>query len=147
MFFYGFWWFLVVLGNTFSFLAFSCFFLWFLFDSRSLSLSLSLSLGGGGKTKKGGRGPLKKEGGAPKKIMNNLLKSFLAAALVVAAKTKRVKKHCKNCEKLPREHLIGCQGVTMFLLKDPFKVFFGHKWRFVIIEFLSQFEFLSLVTN
>ena len=26
---------------------------------------------------------------------------------------------------LPREHLVGCQGVKMFLLKDPFKVFFN----------------------
>ena len=33
-------------------------------------------------------------------------------------------KHRKNSKTLPREHLIGCQGVKMFLLKDPFKVFF-----------------------
>ena len=28
------------------------------------------------------------------------------------------KKHRQNREKLPREHLIGCQGVKLFLLKD-----------------------------
>ena len=28
----------------------------------------------------------------------------------------------ENCKTLPREHLIGCQGVKMFLLKDPFNV-------------------------
>ena len=55
-------------------------------------------------------------------------------------------KHRENREKLPREHLIRCQGVKMFLLKDPFKVFFRHKLRFVIIQVLSQFEFLSFVT-
>ena len=27
-------------------------------------------------------------------------------------------KHCKNCEKLPWEYLIGYQGVKLFLLKD-----------------------------
>ena len=27
-------------------------------------------------------------------------------------------KHCKNCKKLHREHLIGCWGVNLFLLKD-----------------------------
>ena len=27
-------------------------------------------------------------------------------------------KHRKNREKLHREHLIGCQGVKLFLLKD-----------------------------
>ena len=27
--------------------------------------------------------------------------------------------HRKNCKTLPREHLIVCQGVKMFLLKDP----------------------------
>ena len=33
------------------------------------------------------------------------------------------KKLCKNSKTLPREHLIGCQGVKMLLLKDPLKVF------------------------
>ena len=33
---------------------------------------------------------------------------------------------------LPRVHLIGCQGVKLFLLEDPFKVFFNNL-RFVII--------------
>ena len=51
-------------------------------------------------------------------------------------------KHSKNCKTLPREHFIGCQGVKMFLLKDPFKVFSSHKLRFVIIQVLSRFEFL-----
>ena len=55
-------------------------------------------------------------------------------------------KHRENRKTLPREHLIGCQGVKMFLLKDPFKVFFRPKLRFVIIQVLSQFEFLSFVT-
>ena len=27
-------------------------------------------------------------------------------------------KHRKNCKKLDREHLIGCRGVKLFLLKD-----------------------------
>ena len=37
----------------------------------------------------------------------------------------QLKKHCENCKTLPREHLIGREGVKMFLLKDPFKVFFS----------------------
>ena len=37
-------------------------------------------------------------------------------------------KHCENRKKLPREHLIGCQGVKMFLLKDHFKVDFVKNW-------------------
>ena len=32
-------------------------------------------------------------------------------------------KHCENRKTLPREHHISCQGVKMFLLKDPFKFF------------------------
>ena len=48
------------------------------------------------------------------------------------------KKHCKNRKRLPREHHIGCQGVRMFLLKDPFKFVFSHNLRF-----LSYFESLS----
>ena len=56
-------------------------------------------------------------------------------------------KHCENRKTLPREHLIGCQGVQMLLLKATFKVFSSsHKSRFVIIQVLSQFEFLSFVT-
>ena len=35
-----------------------------------------------------------------------------------------VKKHCENLKTLPREHLIGCQDVKIFLLKDTFKLFF-----------------------
>ena len=31
------------------------------------------------------------------------------------------KKHSKNFKTLRREHLIGCLGVKMFLLKDPLK--------------------------
>ena len=31
-------------------------------------------------------------------------------------------KTLQESQKLPREHLIGFQGVKMFLLKDPFKV-------------------------
>ena len=33
-------------------------------------------------------------------------------------------KHRENRKKLTKEHLIGCQGVKMFLLKDHFKVSF-----------------------
>ena len=40
---------------------------------------------------------------------------------------------------LPREHIIGWQGVKMFLLKDPLKVFFIHKLRFIVFQVLSQF--------
>ena len=54
-------------------------------------------------------------------------------------------KHRKNRKTLPREHLIGCQGLKIFLLKDAFEVFVNHKFRFVIIQVLSQFEFLSFV--
>ena len=74
-------------------------------------------------------------------------------------------KHRENSKKLSREHLIVCQGVNMFLLKDPFKVFFlpyieiCHDWShnlsfwvlsqmelchnlsFITIWVLSQFEF------
>ena len=46
-----------------------------------------------------------------------------------------------------RYYVFGCQGVKTFLLKDPFRVFFLHyKLRFVIIQVLSQCEFLSFVT-
>ena len=31
---------------------------------------------------------------------------------------KAYKKHRENCEKLHQEHLIGCRGVKLFLLKD-----------------------------
>ena len=70
-------------------------------------------------------------------------------------------KHRENYKTLPREHLIGSQGVKMSLLKDHLK-YFCHKLIFVIIHVLSQlvfefcnnlsfwvllqFEFLSLVT-
>ena len=59
-------------------------------------------------------------------------------------------------KKLPREHLIGCQGVKIFLLKYPFWVLsqfeflFGHNLSFVIFWVLSQFQFcynLSFVTT
>ena len=56
------------------------------------------------------------------------------------------KKYCKNRKTLRREHLIGCQGVQMFLIKYPFNVVFLHKLRFVKSWVLSQFEFLSFVT-
>ena len=55
-------------------------------------------------------------------------------------------KHRENCIKLPREHLIVCQG-SGFLLKDPSKVFFCHNLRFGIIEVLSQFDILRFYTN
>ena len=51
-------------------------------------------------------------------------------------------KHCMNHKTLPREHFICCQGVKMFLLKDTLKK--SHELRFVIIQFLSQFEFWHL---
>ena len=60
-------------------------------------------------------------------------------------KNEKRKKHCQNCKTLPREQLIGCQGVNMFLLKDQFKKN-RHKWRFVIIQVLSLFEFFNFVT-
>ena len=41
-------------------------------------------------------------------------------------------KHCKNRKTLPREHLIGCQGVEMFLLKAPFKFVLLYTFTFVI---------------
>ena len=43
---------------------------------------------------------------------------------VVAMLIALIIKHCKNRKTLPREHIIGFQSVKMFLLKDPFKVFF-----------------------
>ena len=33
-------------------------------------------------------------------------------------------KHCENRKTMPREHRIGCQGLKMFLLKDPLNLFF-----------------------
>ena len=54
-------------------------------------------------------------------------------------------KHHENRKTLPREHLIGSQGVKMFLQKDPFKVVVLHKLKFVIFQVLSQFQFLSFV--
>ena len=50
-------------------------------------------------------------------------------------------KHNKNRKTLPREHLTGCQGVKMFLLKDPFKFCLLHNFRFVIFQILSQVNF------
>ena len=32
-------------------------------------------------------------------------------------------KTSRELQTLPRENLIGCQGVKMFLLKDPFNIF------------------------
>ena len=55
-------------------------------------------------------------------------------------------KHCENCKTLPREHLIGCHGVKMFLIKDPFKFSFLLKLRFVIFPVLSQLGLISFVT-
>ena len=48
---------------------------------------------------------------------------------------------------LSKEHFIGCQGVKIFFLKDPFKVSFLHKLRFVRFQVLSQFqlEFWSFI--
>ena len=43
---------------------------------------------------------------------------------VVAMFIALIVKHRKNLKTLPREHIIGFQGVKMFLLKDPFKGFF-----------------------
>ena len=57
------------------------------------------------------------------------------------------KKHCKNRKRLPREHHIGCQGVRMFLLKDPFKFFFLSQFTFFVILWvleLSQFDFCHI---
>ena len=42
---------------------------------------------------------------------------------------------------LPREHRVSCQGVKMFLLKDPFNFFFlSNKLIFVKVQVLTQFE-------
>ena len=46
---------------------------------------------------------------------------LLSALGLDGVSTKSVIRHCKNHKKLHREHIIGCQGVKMFLLKDPFK--------------------------
>ena len=81
-------------------------------------------------------------------------KSKTACNNIFGVKTKtragnRRRKHCENRNMLPREHLIGCQGVKMFLLKDHFIGFFFfsflYKFRFVIFRVLSQLEFLSFV--
>ena len=63
-------------------------------------------------------------------------------------------KHRENRKTLPREHLIGCQGVKMFLLKDYFKVFVFTNWDLSYFKFchnlsfwvLSLFQFSSSVT-
>ena len=60
-----------------------------------------------------------------------------------------IKKHRKNRKTLPREQLFGCQGVKMFLLKDPFKKFFINRdlsyFNFCHnlnrVFFFSQYEF------
>ena len=59
-----------------------------------------------------------------------------------------LKKHCKNCEKLLREHLIGCQGVNLFLLKDvTINTFWVlSQFKFFLLRILSQFEVLSFLT-
>ena len=36
----------------------------------------------------------------------------------MASFTRKHDKHGGNCEKLPGEHLIGCQGVKLFPIKD-----------------------------
>ena len=56
-------------------------------------------------------------------------------------------KHRENRKTLPKEHLISCQGVKMFLLKDHFKVFFLNKFRIVKFQVLSQFEFFEFFHN
>ena len=53
-------------------------------------------------------------------------------------------KHRKNRKTLPREHSIGCLGVKMFLLKDPFFSF--HNFRFVMFQVLSRFEFFLVLS-
>ena len=74
------------------------------------------------------------------------------------------KKHRKNCKKLPREHLISCWGVKLFLLNcvtiTIFFFFFtiwvfefGHNLSFWFLShfefflFASKFVFLSLVKS
>ena len=50
-------------------------------------------------------------------------------------------KHCKNCQTLPRDHRIGCQGVKVFLLKDPYKlVLFLINWDFHNTSFVTIWE-------
>ena len=56
-------------------------------------------------------------------------------------------KHRENHKMLPREHLIGCPGVKMFLLKDPFKVFFIHNLRCHISSFVTCWFFLLFCHN
>ena len=65
------------------------------------------------------------------------LKDICRTALATQGLLNSFKKHRKNRKTLPREHLIGRQGVKMFLLKV--------EKRIVIIQVLSQLEFLSLV--
>ena len=53
-------------------------------------------------------------------------------------KSQFMKKHCENRKTLPREHLIGCEGVKIFLLRDPFKSCFSF--------LIETFDISSFVT-
>ena len=59
-----------------------------------------------------------------------------------------LEKHRKNCEKLHQEHLSGCQGVKLFLLKDVTitTVTTATVNTVTILLLVLQFEFLSFVT-
>ena len=50
----------------------------------------------------------------------------------------------KVSKKLPRVHLIGCQGVKLFLPKYSFK--FCQNLNFQFLSYLSQFQFLVFIT-
>ena len=52
------------------------------------------------------------------------------------------RKHSENRKTLPREHLIGCQGVKIFLLKDPFlSSFFFINLDFSYFKFCHNLSF------
>ena len=63
-----------------------------------------------------------------KNIFSNLKTQKEILNKKALTKSKNIKesqqKHRENRKKLPREHLIGCQCVKRFLLKDPLKYFF-----------------------
>ena len=53
---------------------------------------------------------------------STLRRSFFSYPMLHWIQLTLGRKHRENRKTLPREHLISCQGVKMFLLKDPFKV-------------------------
>ena len=72
-----------------------------------------------------------------KSCLLNLSSDFL----VCLVKQSSALKHRENCKKLPREHLIGCQVVKMFFLKDPFKVYFVINWDLSLFKLCRYLSF------